>query len=64
MKGVISPRLRKILNDPELRVKFFKEYFGVEFVNPPKHRPKIKEPELKKGTRTKKRNFLDIILGK
>ena len=59
MKGIISPRLRKILNDPELRIKFFEEYFGVKFINPPKERPKIKEPKPKK-----KRNLLDIILGK
>ena len=48
MKGIISPRLRKILNDPELRIKFFDEYFGVKFINPPKERPKIKEPKPKK----------------
>lgn len=59
MKGVISPRLRKILNDPELTVKFFKDYFGIQFINPPKERPKLQEYRLKK-----KRNFLDIILGK
>jgi hypothetical protein len=59
MKGVISPRLRKILNDPELRIKFFEEYFGVKFINPPEKRPKIKEPKPKK-----KRTLLDIILGK
>ena len=35
MKGVISQKLMKILNDPELRVKFFAEKFGVKFINPP-----------------------------
>ena len=47
MKGVISPRLRKILNDPELRVKFFEDYFGVTFSNPPKERVILKEHKQK-----------------
>jgi len=65
MKGVISPELKKILNNPELRKKFFKEYFGVTFINEPTERPIIKlsdygiEPKSKK-----KRNFWDIFLGK
>ena len=38
MKGVISQKLMKILNVPELRVKFFEEKFGVKFINPPKRK--------------------------
>lgn len=56
MKGVVSPELRKILNNPELRIKFFKDYFGVQFINPPRN----KNPQPK----PKRRNILDILFGK
>lgn len=59
MKGVISDRLRKILNDPELRVKFFKEYFGVGFINPPRPSSNKKVEKVKK----RKRNLLDLLFG-
>jgi len=34
MKGTIHPELRKILNDPKTKRKFFEEYFGIKFSNP------------------------------
>jgi hypothetical protein len=58
MKGVISARLNKILNDPELTIKFFREQFGVEFINPPDVKPKSK-PRPKR-----KRSLLSILLGR
>jgi hypothetical protein len=55
----IKGDLIKLAEEGEFDIKFFEEYFGVKFINPPEKRPKIKEPKPKK-----KRTLLDIILGK
>jgi hypothetical protein len=63
MKGVISPELRKILNDPKLSRKFFKEYFGIGFINDPTERGNLILSDY--GIKPKKkRNLWDIITGK
>jgi hypothetical protein len=63
MKGRISPELRKILNDPKLSRKFFKEYFGISFINDPTETRTLNPSDY--GIKPKKkRNLWDIITGK